>query len=449
MRDIRKPYQHSSSSARMGGDIAPRHEAPQRLRALDERIDHAEIRETFSERKPRFQDRSDVALFPHEEKDSTVSRIRRRKKVPWLAILIVSFVGTGAYLLTFVFNSASLMYTPKYADVIPVTKVAIGGEDGVSVAFATVERAAERELEKSGTTRVVAKAAGEVTLKNSFDDKPQRLIKNTRLETADGKIFRTADSVTVPGMKNGTPGIVKVKAVADQPGSDYNIKEGNFTIPGFKNQPQYSGFSASVASPFSGGANGDVALVSQSDLNAAKDELALELRKSASAEVKDIKREGYLGMYENTHYEITDNEVDVRNGTTAVYKAKLVATVPFVDGEGVARALVKDQSSYQGEKVRLDQLSVITFTLPPEAAISLATSTLVLVEGKARVVWVTDQMKLKQTLLAKKESELSDVIKGFPSISKATPSITPFWNSNFPDRLSSITIVESLPPFGK
>ncbi len=71
-----------------------------------------------------------------------------------------------------------------------------------------------------------AKAGGEVTITNT-SGVPQQLVASTRLQTADGKLFRLQRAVTVPA--NGS---VVGAVLADEPGAQYAIAPSSFTIPG-------------------------------------------------------------------------------------------------------------------------------------------------------------------------------------------------------------------------
>ena len=66
------------------------------------------------------------------------------------------------------------------------------------------------------------KARGTLIISNEYSSDTQPLIATTRFETGDGKIFRLAESVTVPGVTivdgKRQPGIVEAVVIADAPG---------------------------------------------------------------------------------------------------------------------------------------------------------------------------------------------------------------------------------------
>ena len=149
------------------------------------------------------------------------------------------------------------------------------------------------EITKTGTKEAVAtgqrdiasKARGKITIYNELSSSPQPLIATTRFESSGGLIFRTLQSVSVPGssVKNGKviPGSITVDIVADKPGAQYNIATGKFTIPAFKEHgdtERYTKLYGQSSDAFTGGANGPSKVVTQTDYDTAK-EAAIKIAK--------------------------------------------------------------------------------------------------------------------------------------------------------------------------
>jgi hypothetical protein len=141
-------------------------------------------------------------------------------------------------LLTFVFNSATVTIVPKHEDIQDMSKVyslSLTGDAGtIGYTLATSTLTKTKTLSVSETKVVESKASGKIVIYNNFDSEPQRLIKNTRFESAAGKIYRVNQSVVVPGKNGTTPGSIEVTVYADEVGSSYNAAPTDFTIPGFK-----------------------------------------------------------------------------------------------------------------------------------------------------------------------------------------------------------------------
>lgn len=105
----------------------------------------------------------------------------------------------------------------------------------------------------TGTAALGTKAAGPVTVYNNFSTTPQVLIKNTRLESPDGKIFFLADKVTIPGQTTKGVGTVVAKVIAEKDGSAYNVGIKDFTFPGLKSSPKYKTIYAKGKTNIEGG----------------------------------------------------------------------------------------------------------------------------------------------------------------------------------------------------
>lgn len=90
------------------------------------------------------------------------------------------------------------------------------------------------------------KATGKITIYNEYSTETQRMILRTRFESPDGRIYRLAASVIVPGKRivnqQEIPGQIDAMVIAEEEGPQYNIGPTTFTIPGFKGDPRYEYF---------------------------------------------------------------------------------------------------------------------------------------------------------------------------------------------------------------
>ncbi|MGE5426031.1 MAG: hypothetical protein ACM3PZ_03075 [Bacillota bacterium] len=90
----------------------------------------------------------------------------------------------------------------------------------------TMPIAVEASIESSGEEILGEEVVGTVTLKNDYS-KSQPLVANTRLLSADNKLFRLKESATIPA-----GGSVEAEVYADKPSLDMAISATRFTIPG-------------------------------------------------------------------------------------------------------------------------------------------------------------------------------------------------------------------------
>ena len=467
MQDIRKPYTRSRSNR----DLPSRVEQFESNSYNDDETEvyedvapvHIPIKQSFRARRnvdqmdmfPRRRHDDIPADIPEGRRTSDVvyrdprTRYSRRNRFGSFGTL--AFIGTvtlavvGAVLLTYVFDRATVTIVPKHQDV-DVHKTVLFGTNGTGVPFivATSTLSKSKTLPLSETRKVEAKASGQIIIYNKYDSEPQKLIKNTRFESAGGKIYRINQSVTVPGMTGTTPGSVEVTVYADSYGADYNSSATDFTIPGFKGTPRFAGFYARSNGAITGGSSGNVSLASLSDINAAKDELALELAQSIKADLLKVKRENYTGLYSAIDVEYVDNEAQILTGATSVYEVTATGYLMLADASRFAKALASEVRDYKGEEVRLGYEDALTYTTKDTARIATDASIDVLIDGSPRIIWVTPMEQIKELLAGKKRDEFQPIMRTIDSVEGGEISFSPLWLSTFPNDTSKISVVETL-----
>lgn len=247
---------------------------------------------------------------PLQRTFSSVSRVsssaRISKRVAITMVVTAALVLAGAvYLMT---GSVRVAIVPvsKQLD----TTISIQSSDVFSTideAFAKlpgqlieVSKTAEHTVPATGRRDVASKARGMITLYNAYSSTGQPLVTNTRLATSDGKLFRTLQSIVVPGstMVAGAtiPGKIAVDVIADAPGANYNIPPSDFVIVAFKEKGDTSKAAAIYGksdAAMSGGASGPSSVITQANYDEAKRAaLALvkeQIQTSISAQGSDLQ----------------------------------------------------------------------------------------------------------------------------------------------------------------
>ncbi len=467
MQDIRKPYTRSRSSNDLQSRVEQFEAARYRTDIDDEEPVHIPVKK--GRRDVRSMDmyprrNREEELYEEEEYDDqeeytrprTRGDERGRRAARKSSIGTVSFIVAvialvvGVILYTYVFDTATITVVPKHKDVSNIGRVFLfskNGTDPLAISYSVQSTSVSKSklLTLSESRKVDAKASGKAIVYNNYDATPQKLIKNTRFESSKGKIYRINQSVEIPGKKGTTPGSIEVTLYADSNGADYNIDSTSFTIPGFKGSPRESAFYAKSKGPITGGSSGTMSLVSVSDLNAVKDSLAVELKKSASDEALKIKKEGYTPLYSALDITYEDNEAEVLKGGTDTYKVTATAHLMLADASQLAEAIAKTFGDYDGAPVRLTQADSLTYTKKQSDQVN-ATSTLsILVDGRPRVVWESDTVAIKELVKGKPRDEFKPLMKTINSIESAEISFSPMWLSRFPSETSKLIITESLP----
>ena len=238
-----------------------------------------------------------------EEKEARLSAPKTRKPMVagkkshpfrWLVLFLII---VGAIIGAMTWNAkADVEVTPKSDEVGVNSSFSAGAPAGdLAYRVMTIEKDATTTVPASSKQKVESKATGTVMIYNLYSAAPYRLIKNTRLESSSGLIFKLSDTVVVPGRKNTngttTPGSAEASVFADSSGQEYNIGYADFTIPGFKGSPQYAAFYARSKTSIGGGWSGEKSIASQADISAAVSKLesnmSSEIADEASSEIPD------------------------------------------------------------------------------------------------------------------------------------------------------------------
>ncbi len=388
---------------------------------------------------------------------------RRNRTKLYITIAAVVLVVVGFfYLLSGIFASTTLTVHPKHESV-PVdgsfvaTKADIPGQ----LRFETVsfDVTAEKQVPATETTQAEDRASGKITIYNNYSDNAsQRLIKNTRFETSDGKIFRIHDSIEVPGrvkQPDGsmTPGSVEVTVYADQPGDAYNIGATDFTIPGFKGTARYDAFSAKSSGPMTGGFVGTKHTISDATLATVTQELQDQLKTELPAKALGASTTASTSLsFKNATFVSYESlPIENRDANTVLVQVKGTLHSVVFDRAHFAQYLASETiAGYDGNLIELlnpDDLDVSIDQMDASATDQLPwndETVHVKVKGMAQFKWILDETQLKKDLAGREKRALPTILSGYPSIAKAEVVIRPFWKTSFPNKPGDIKIVEKL-----
>lgn len=279
------------------------------------------------------------------------------------------------------------------------------------------------------------KARGTVVIYNNYNTESQPLVATTRLETADGKLFRLQSGVVVPAMTvvNGQKeaGAIEAQVVADQTGAEYNVDATTFTIPGFKGGPKYEKFTAKSTKAMSGGGSGgvsDVMVVAKVDLDGA----LRDAKEKAKGEFLDEVR-GEMTSEER----VLDEQVDITPvaspqlpgvGTVASaleYKGTFKLRA-FIFSEKTVKEKIDATSEKNIQGILFRSVSsTITYS---DSSADFASGTLK-IKAHALVTMESDidKEKLKEALLGKNESGIGQTLKNFPEVKNIQVVFSPQW----------------------
>lgn len=326
--------------------------------------------------------------------------------------------------------------------------------DALAFQYMSLEERMEKEVPAVEEKKVQYKASGSVIIYNAYNGNSQRLIKNTRLETSDHKLFRIRDSVVVPGAKmvNGkvvTPGSVRAVVDADVPGKEYNIGLADFTIPGFKEAKdleRYAKFTARSVetSPIQGGFLGTIKVPSEEDVVRVRGELKEALKEVALKKAEAEIPEGvsfFPGSIVLTFEEVLP-DLSTENANKVVMKATV--SVFFFDTELLTQKIADVVfPDYDGGPLALRNIPEISFTFN-EAVDKVVLSDISRIKfalaGSPSFVGKIDTQKFASGIAGKEKSDFNAFTEGQKNILKADAVIRPFWDTVFPVDLARIDV---------
>jgi hypothetical protein len=170
------------------------------------------------------------------------------------------------------------------------------------------------------------KSSGTIRITSKYS-KPVNLIANTRFLSSSSptKMFLAKKAFTVPA--NGT---VNVEVIASEAGADYNIDVCVFSIPGLRNffpTQLYSSVTGKSLAKMAGGSTGEKKIISQDDLDKAKEELKLQAEDDGVKELKVMAGEEYIVLDKTIETEIKEaspvNALVGEEKETFIYQLKM------------------------------------------------------------------------------------------------------------------------------
>jgi len=239
--------------------------------------DLAQVRERFPPQKKKSEPIRRSSIFK-------IINWRKASKIILYIIIVVALLGLGS--LIFIWPRVNIKIKVKAENYQQSLETQISGEDSASEdiykgTLIELSGAKEENFPATGKKNLGGKATGTLTIYNYWDSNPQSFTKGTKFSSSS-KTFISKSSVTVPGtsIKGGNivAGTVSVDIEAENPGEDYNIKAGRFTIVGLPAAQQEKIY-GEASKDLSGGFTKEVRVISQSDYDQAKDKVSKELIK--------------------------------------------------------------------------------------------------------------------------------------------------------------------------
>lgn len=370
----------------------------------------------------------------------------KRKRVIVSVVVAACIIGAGIG-INMLLGGATVTVYPKVKDVAVQSDVTAKmnpqvGELGYELL--TLEATGEKQVKASGKEDVQERATGKLFVYNTSDTM-QRLIKNTRFETKDGMIFRISESIEVPPMKDGAPGMVAADVFADGTGEQYNIPPQRFTVPGLKGSDQYDKMYAESTSAFTGGFSGEKYILDEAELATAQQALHIELRNTLLARLKTERPAGFVAYDNAVAISFESLPATEYGDSLATIKERARLQVPLFKEDAFA-SFIAEQGipDYAGEPVRVLDTTALEFNYDSATTtisdISGYAELNFMLKGTARVVWEIDEAKLQNELAGTKKADAPLIFTEYNAIKSAQAETRPFWVTSFPDNPKDVEI---------
>ncbi|MEA3344585.1 MAG: hypothetical protein U9Q16_02815, partial [Patescibacteria group bacterium] len=181
------------------------------------------------------------------------------------------------------------------------------------------EKEYSEEFTASGKAVSESKARGIIRVYNNYSTRSERWVASTRFVSAEGKLFRSIKKETIPGGKYESgklvPGYADIEVQAAETGEEYNIEASTFSLPAFAGTVKYTSFYGKSFDSMKGGFKGEVAQVTEQDLNKAKNNLAERAKAESREFLKSNLSTGFILEDEAILQEIIEESASVEVGS--------------------------------------------------------------------------------------------------------------------------------------
>lgn len=393
---------------------------------------------------------SDISAL-HESKDSYQRNTLSSKKFPTGFVIITFIILAVCIVALFVFSGATIKVTPTVNETsVSDSWSATSSTGDLPFEVVTVDHTVVEEVPAEGTETANIPAQGTITIYNA-QDKVQELIKNTRFESPDGKIYRIQSSVKVPAASALVPGTLSVTVYADAAGDTYNIDPTTFTLPGLAGSPLFDLVYAKSEDPIAGGFTGTRPSISQSARMAQYEKMRPALEQELAKAVEERVPEGYVLLRGATSNSFTELPDAASTSSSVQVQYKGTATAFIFSNEALARALAyRLVAKYNGQKVTLTDTNALTLTPSGEEPLSAGVQNFTFtLSGSTTIVWDIDPVAISEAVAGKTRDATRTILKGFPEIAEASIVLRPFWDNTLPENPADIKIDEREPDFKK
>jgi len=368
--------------------------------------------------------------------------------------VIVSLVLIWAvfWMLLGIYSRAEVVIKPRQEFPDLIYNLTVDNEAGTPFKAEkfTMTQKVSRAGNASGIAEFKERARGTITIFNAYSSESQKLVRRTRFQTSDGKIYRIQKPMIVPGAKivEGSiePSSIEVEVVAEEPGQEYNIGLSDFTIPGFKGGVKFEKFYARSKTPMEGGFVGTASVVLEEDISRISQKMESDLQEELFSQARGNVPEGLFIPEGGTKFEIVEAQVEPPASSRADrFTISLTGELQtfLLSWDDIEQYVLERNLNAEVSKTRLADVRALRI----EATnIDFDQERIVLaITGEAHIIWNVDHNKLTKDLVSAEDTEgRIETLRQYAMIESATIDFRPRWWRIFPQTTRKVTVEEEI-----
>ena len=406
------------------------------------------------EKKPSELESPRQAAFTKPSLSSRHVPILSKAVAKRIVLFLTTSIGIFAIILFLLLPSAKIRITPKTEpllesfNVTANTKVQSINERINEISGQIVSQELEQtqtNISATGVKKTGEKARGTVTIYNEYSSDPQVIASGTGI-SAQGITFILTNQVTVPEAQilegDITPGSVQVEAIAGEVGEEYNIGPTRFSILGISSK-----IYAESSSRMDGGTSKEITVVSEQDIDKAKESISKELYDKVLKKLKSETEKEDTLFDQAVKKQILNVASSIQAGGEVSHfdlTIKIrVSSIKFNKSEANELIIALINSQIPKDK-KLDEEHInLDFQKP---LLHLERNILQFeAKVKGNLFYKVDLNALKKEVIGKSLKQAEDYLDSQVEINDAQIILWPFWVKSIPKLEKKIRINLTLP----
>lgn len=398
---------------------------------------------------------------PPVDKKLAVPNFMRFRKRLILGLLALILLIIGIYLAVkvlpkatvTVFTDTSTVNTNQPLTLSTNQKTLDTSSNLVPAAYRQLQKTTSQQVPATGQQNAGSKASGQVTLTNCTAGGTPVTIKAGTGVSTNGLTFITQQTVNLPysviqnGNCRSVDGVssATVTVVAANSGANYNIPPSTFTVAAPSDgsyDPAH--ISATSSNSFTGGTDNNIQVVSQSDIDNAKQQLPpIDPNAAKQQLVQQLQTDGYqpidVTFTAGTPAITSSAQAGAQASTVTVTQTIIFGMfgVKTSDLQQIIDANVNKQIDPSRQQIQNDGLAQAGYRLS-----DTPTNTAARVDftASSTIGPKLDVNAIKQSIAGKKSGDVKTQLKALPGVKDVSVKLSPFWVTSVPHNSSKVTI---------